>query len=243
MEDYHIHTNFSVCGLMHGGADYTFQGILSRLEGLDAIGFCDHVESFTDSVEFLAHVESIRRTAKENVFVGAEVSFVKSLEKLSIRESDAKKLDYLIGSVHTLPHFDLRHSSLSVHNKQKYDIFGREKLIAANIEAVRFMAEHVDTIGHPFSQFIQFGDYVGDTAIAEFARVVEDNALAEINLRVLRRSDYGLFVKYVERMKDEGCRFVLGSDAHCFEELDYAVFEKLCNDAGLKKRHIGRPVT
>lgn len=241
MEDYHIHTNLSVCGLMHGGVNYTYDAIIDVLrEKLDVIGLCDHIEGFTDTKKFITQTKIRRENSPDFVKFGAEVSFIKSLEKLTISPEHAKKLDYLIGSVHTTPYYDFKHGR-GVHNQTKWDLFGQKKLVEASMDAIKNLAPRVQIIGHPFSQFLTFGSYIGDEAIEEFADIIEGNATAEINLRVLRRVDYDLFSKYILAEKDAGCKFSIGSDAHSFEELDYDLAKKIIEDTKLSKKHFRGP--
>ena len=243
MEDYHIHTNFSVCGLHYGGKEYEFSAILEKvLPKLKRAGFCDHVEGFTDSNAFMEITRKRREIAPENVLFGAEVAFITSLGKLSIPDAHAKELDYLIGSVHHIPLYDVFYSCTQELYEKRKNMYGEDKLIKAHSMAVADLAERVNIIGHPFGSFIRLGVYVGDDAVSEFARTIDGKALAEINLRVYRKADKALCIRYLKRMKEEGCRFSLGSDAHSFGELEYDIVEQIKKEAGIKDSDMGRPV-
>ncbi len=240
MEDFHVHTDLSVCGLHHGGRGYTDREIVKKLEGkLESIGLCDHMEGFTDVKRFMKVTKKRRGWIPDNVHLGAEVSFIPSLRKLTLPKKLAKEFDYLIGSVHTLPYYAVDHSHASFYEK-KVELYGEEKLAAAYIDAIKGLAPHVQVIGHPFSPFIRVGRYLGDEFVSQFAEAIDGRALAEINLRVLRRRDKPIFKRYLESMREEGCEFCLGSDAHSFEELKYDIVEPLLRETGIKS--LGSPV-
>ncbi len=233
IEDLHLHTHISKDSVQDG-EKYVIEGIK---RGIKYIGFSDHLDldptdkdygyyNYEDALKDYDRLNK-KYNRKVGILLGLEVTYQSGLEK-SIRENtQGKRYDYLIGSVHRLEGFTIAGvSGLPFFEEKKeraaYKMYFEEmeKLVQMN---------YFQIIGH-FDVIKRFGvRFYGKFRPSKYKSIIE-NILKEIVKQgiVIEMNSSGLrqpprepypSKEILEMYRDMGgTEITIGSDAHSIKQ-------------------------
>jgi DNA polymerase (family X) len=198
--DLHMHTS-------HTDGKNTMQEMISAAKQLGYEYCCisdhsksDRIANGNSDQELLDEIKEIRaagKTAGMRVFAGAEVSILKNGE-LDFSDELLKKLDIVIASIH---------SSFKASKDEM------TKRITTALEN-----EHVRILGHPTGRLIYKREPYDIDLNKTFKAAADNNVLLEINSQPDRMD---LKDVYVREAKKLGCKFVIDTDAHSINGLNF----------------------
>jgi HisJ family histidinol phosphate phosphatase len=229
--DLHMHTNLSAC--CRDKVNHTPENILSLADdmGLDTIGFSDHVwtnPALSPSPWYLPQdenqiLELQKRLSKIStsvrVLVGCEADMI-APGKFGITREFAQGLDYVLLSC--------SHFHMTDFVQQPKDDTARaiaEHLLAFFASGVK--SRLASAIAHPFlpiGRFDQLDNVIGSISDSElqdaFGSAAEHGVAIEITTHFLpSKKDRNFSIETPVRLlsvaKQAGCKFTLGTDAHC----------------------------
>jgi putative hydrolase len=234
--DLHTHTTYS-----HGKGSVLDNVTAALTQGLIAVGITDHGThsapwvraSVRDFEAMRREVTQIdQRTVGIKVLAGAECNIISARGDLDVPLQIRQRLDIVLAGLHpgVLPRTGRDWLALTGRNwAAKLSPRLREQARRRNTEAVvqAVLRNDIDVITHP-------GYHLDiDTAALARACALRDTAL-EINAR-----HHEMTVAFCRVAAEQGCKFVIDSDAHSPEvvgDLDHGI--KVAEAAGLTRDHV-----
>lgn len=232
--DTHVHTQLAYCA-----EDVNVEGALSLASdvGLGGVGFAEHAGQLyfdrqtywsrvclRDGIE-TAHEHDNRMDdylalkrayAGERRWFGLEVG-CDHHGNLLLKPADRLKVDYLIGSIHSMPGL-IQDAAPNQHVHETF-LLMTESILTSGVAA----------LAHPFRIFRRSGWAPPPALFLPVAQMLRDHSVAaELNFHTNEPP-----LDFVRLCLDCGVRFTFGSDAHRLDEVgDFAYQLALLNEAG-----------
>ena len=202
--DLHVHTKAS-------DGTNTIEEMVdaARRRGYSYLAITDHSKAVTvanglDEKRLKKHAERIREVNESmknfRLLAGVEVDILKS-GKLDLDEDALAELDWVCASIHS------------------YFSLDKKKMTDRLLSAIRSGVVH--TLGHPSGRMIGKRDPIAFDVDKVFEACHDNNVCLEINAQPERLD---LLDTYCQRGRDAGVDFVIGTDAHKQDDLDFMRF-------------------
>jgi len=205
--DYHSHTSYT-----DGAGTPLEYAIEARKKGLEVFAITEHIWRTSEWLdEFL---EDVRKASKiANVIPGVEAKQINMYGDIDVKNSDAKKVDLVLGSVHAYP------TNEDYQYIDPKNIPSKKEALKIETEALLSLAtnKYIDVIAHPY---VLYKKHFKENKIPkEFARevilaAIENDVALEVNTRYRVPSK-----EFLKMALELGAKISLGSDAHKPNEL------------------------
>jgi DNA polymerase (family 10) len=202
--DFHVHSHWS-----DGSDSIEDIAMFARQLGLSFIGIADHSQSLKiafglteqDIKKKLKEIEKVNKKVPDfKLFAGTECD-IKSDGTLDYRNNILREFDYVYAAVHS--HFKMNKAEMT------------KRLVNA-IEN-----EYVTAIAHPTCRLIGRREPIGLDMDQIIDAAIETNTFLEINAFPDRLDLNDVNIKIA---KERGGRFLIGTDAHSIDHLQYIHF-------------------
>jgi histidinol phosphatase-like PHP family hydrolase len=206
--DFHVHTTHT-----DGTASVRECVDAARGEGLEALGFAEHVSRNAAWMDgwYEAYRREVRATAEETgmtVCAGIEAKVLDDSGTLNVREEDAASADFVTAVVHAYP--DATGSPTGDLDAE----YARIREVSLSLAALE--APRIDVLGHCGAVY---GLAFGPLPLEDFERVIRRAAERGVAFELNARYHTGLLKQLLEICKTHGARVSLGSDAHATAEI------------------------
>ena len=190
---------------------WKFLTITDHVGGIGIVNPLDEKRLAKQAVE----IDKVQKKVGIHIFKGAEIDINKNGE-LALSKATCKKLDVVLMSIHSA--FRMSSSEMT-------------KRICAAMENYP-----VTVFGHPTGRIINQRDGVEFDADKVFETAKERGVFLEINGQPSRMD---LSDVHIHAAREIGCSFVISSDAHAKEQLEYVKYGVINARRGwLEKRHV-----
>ncbi len=205
--DFHIHSSYDL-STSHDLGLNTYEELVEKAKELqyEYIGFADHnpKQSGLSNEEVIsimkdrkAHIDKVLSSTSIPYFIGLEVDILPSGE-LALPEKAFEYVDFLIVSIH---------SSFKMNS---------EEMTKRILKALSY--PKVKIFGHPTARLINKRDGIDVQWDKVFAYARENNIAMEINASPSRLDLPDVLVRDA---KDAGVEFMINTDAHAVEHMDF----------------------
>ncbi|PIN69048.1 hypothetical protein COV93_07045 [Candidatus Woesearchaeota archaeon CG11_big_fil_rev_8_21_14_0_20_43_8] len=250
-QDLHIHTRFSLCGIMESQPDLYYPWELSEFKKkIPVLGVSDHFHFWTDRKDFEGEIAEIKRHDPD-ILLGVEVDFCKAIEDIILPKDLWSKFDYILGSPHNVSTTFVRHPARPEQYLDVVKTVGLKKFISLNVQDHISLCElpHITGIAHPLIVPVHLGlvDKIPHDDIAYILQTARDTGtcieLHRPTIERLKKAGNMEFIDNLVRTGIEiGTRFTFGSDAHNKADIGMpAWIEEYLLGLGLGPEHLFIP--
>jgi len=201
--DYHSHTYFTDAI----GTPLEYASVAEE-KGLSSFAITEHIWRTSRWLnELLREIKEARKKTKVVILSGVEAKQINIFGDIDVKETDARKVDIVLGSVHAYPtekdHVFVDPKDISV-----------EKALEIETEAMIALAknEQVDVIAHPFilyKKYFNKGTIPVEYGIKVIAAAIDNDVALEVN------NKYKVPDKeFLKTVLELGAKISIGSDAH-----------------------------
>ena len=203
--DYHSHTHFTDAI----GTPLEYANVAENKD-LSSFAITEHI--WRSSIwldDLLKEIEEARENVDTTIFSGVEAKQINIYGDIDVRESDSKKVDIVLGSVHAYP---TEKDYIFINPKD----ISAKKALEIETEAMIALARNkqLDVIAHPYSLYIKCFGFNKQEIPKEYTKkviiaAIDNDVALEVNNKYEVPDK-----KFLKAILRSGAKISIGSDAH-----------------------------